>query len=113
MNQSPELSWHDIRDGDNRRLFIGTFNFKTCAEITFTLANDCRDVLAALCFMLKTQLEDFAVSRANSANSHNRDSMMDIIKNSSQPLDGYEHVNINSFGRVNTPVLYDFAYVNL
>jgi hypothetical protein len=39
--------------------------------------------------------------------------MMDIIKNSSQPLDGYEHVNINLFGKVNTSVLYDFAYVNL
>jgi hypothetical protein len=39
--------------------------------------------------------------------------MMDIIKNSSQPLDGYERVNINSFGKVNTSVLYDFAYVNL
>ena len=110
MNQSPESSWHDVRDGDNRRLFIGTFNFETCADTTFTLANDCRDVLAALYFMLKTQLEDFAVSRAN---SHNRDSMMDIIKNSSQPLDGYERVNINLFGKVNTSVLYDFAYVNL
>jgi hypothetical protein len=79
-------------------LIIGEYHFSKKESYGFVVANDAREVLAALELSTKLFLEDSTVP-----DSHSRldDSLMKLIKASSAPNLHDGVINNNSFGRVN------------
>jgi hypothetical protein len=76
-----------MRNSNNQCLLIGLFQFHKKAVSTYTEANNSRDVLTALHFMVMLQLEDFLVCG----------NLMKFLKMSSNS----QLTNHNLFGQVN------------
>jgi hypothetical protein len=109
---SPKANdWTAIRDGNNNRLSIGEFSFKKKGLLSYTEANNARDVIAMLYLMSFLHLEDYHVTTAHSGVT---DTAMLTIKNSSKPTANKQPINVNSFGRVNKKLCrFIIDYVSL
>ena len=109
---SPKANdWTAIRDGNNNRLSIGEFSFKKKGLLSYTEANNARDVIAMLYLMSFLHLEDYHVTTAHSTVT---DTAMLRIKNSSKPTANEQPINVNSFGRVNKKLCrFIIDYVSL
>jgi hypothetical protein len=109
---SPKANdWTAIRDGNNNRLSIGEFSFKKKGLLSYTEANNARDVIAMLYLMSFLHLEDYHVTMAHSTVT---DTTMLRIKNSSEPTANEQPINVNSFGRVNKKLCrFIIDYVSL
>ena len=64
----------------------------------FTASNECWDVFAAMELTTKLLLEEYSV---HDSHSKINDSLMKLIKNTSEPGPDHAPINNNSFGRVN------------
>ena len=109
----PANEWDQLRHSSNVRLHIGTHHFNRTGRQTFTQANNCRDVLAALHLMFLLQLESYQVGPDQ---SRIHDDMMLAIKETSRPQQGHQPINLNSFGKVNKAFcrfVIDFLAVQL
>ena len=98
-------NWEDIKDEHGHRLIIGQFHFTKRAKEGFTTTNKCRDVFTAMELTTKLLLEEYSVH-----NSHSKinDSLIKLIKITSEPGPNHAPINNNCFGRVNKKFVHFF-----
>ena len=91
-------NWENIKDEHGCRLIIGQFHFTKRENEGFTASNECWDVFAAMELSAKLLLEEYSV---HDLHRKINDSLMKLIKNTSEPGPDHAPINNNSFGRVN------------
>ena len=91
-------NWETIKDEHGCCLIIGQYHFTQKENEGFTAFNKCRDVFAAMELTTKLLLEGYSV---HDSHSKINNSLMKLIKLSSEPDPDHAPINNNSFGHVN------------